>query len=65
MLISAVDTATKRLTGKELSKPITSLQYLLNFAPALGNLKYFNGLENRAFYSTLINCSTETFSTKS
>ena len=65
MLLSTINTSTKRRTRKELSKFITSLQYLLNFAPSLGNLKYFSGQENRAFYSTLINCSTETFSRKS
>ena len=65
MLLSTIDTSTKRRTRKELSKYITSLQYLLNFAPSLGNLKYFRGQKNRAFYSTLINCSTETFSRKS
>ena len=58
MLLSTIDTSTKRRTRKELSKYITSLQYLLNFAPSLGNLKYFSGQENWAFYSTLINCST-------
>ena len=65
MLLSTMDTSTKRRTRKELSKYITSLQYLLNFAPSLGNLKYFRGQKNWAFYSTLINCSTETFSRKS
>ena len=65
MLLSTIDTSTKRRTRKELSKYITSLQYLLNFAPSLSNLKYFRGQKNRAFYSTLINCSTETFSRKS
>ena len=65
MSLSTIDTSTERRTRKELSKFITSLQYLLNFAPSLGNLKYFSGQENRAFYSTLINCSTETFSRKS
>ena len=65
MLLSTINTSTKRRTRKELSKFITSLQYLLKFAPSLGNLKYFSGRENRAFYSTLINCSTETFSRKS
>ena len=61
MLLSTIDTSTKRRTRKELSKYITSLQYLLNFAPSLGNLKYFRGQKNRAFYSTLINCSTKSF----
>ena len=65
MSLSTIDTSTERWTRKELSKFITSLQYLLNFASSLGNLKYFSGQENRAFYSTLINCSTETFSRKS
>ena len=65
MLLATIETSTKRRTRKELSKFITSLQYLLNFAPSSGNLKYFSGQENRAFYSTLINCSTETFSRKS
>ena len=45
MLLSTIDTSTKRRTRKELSKFITSLQYLLNFAPSLGNLKYFSGQE--------------------
>ena len=61
MLLSTIDTSTKCRTRKELSKFITSLQYLLNFAPSLGNLKYFSEQENRAFYSTLINCSTQNF----
>ena len=45
--------------SKKLSKSITALQYLLNFAPTLGNLKRFNVHENRAFCNTPISGSTE------
>ena len=46
---------------KKLSKSLTSLQYLLNFASTVGNLKCFNGHENRSFCSTMTNYIAEIF----
>ena len=40
---------------------LTSLQYLLRFAPTLDNLKIFNGHEIPRFYRTVIDCNTEIF----
>ena len=38
----------REIAKQKLSKSITFLQYLLNFAPTLGNLKCFNREENRS-----------------
>ena len=40
---------------------MTPLQYLLNLAPTLDNLKSFQWTRNSWIFNTLINCSSEIF----
>ena len=46
---------------KQKNYPNLSHRFNINFAPTLGNLKCFNGHENRSFCSTMTNYIAEIF----